>query len=126
MYSVTEFRERGRDATRIADVERINLSLMRYYEACREYPASLDVSASNGCPSGTTLGTYIPSIPVDPLGASYTYGTSGAGSGYDAYVIRAELEQVNSVLVDDIDGSSHEEVAVACDDSPQLYYCVGS
>jgi hypothetical protein len=104
----------------------MSFAVDRYYETCREYPATLTVGANNGCPSGTTLGTFIPSIPTDPLGASYTYGTSGSGNGYDAYVARAELERSHAVLTDDLDGNTHDGASLACDDSAQLYYCVGS
>jgi len=124
--SMDEHRAKGRDTARAADLESINLTLMRYYEACRGYPASLDAFANNGCPSGTTLGTFIASIPTDPLGDTYSYSTSGAGAGHDAYVVRAELETNHAVLADDIDGSSHDGVALGCDDSPQYYYCLGS
>jgi len=126
LYGISASREKGRDNARIADLERIHLSLMRYYEACREYPATLDVSAGSGCPSGTTFGSFIPTIPTDPLGASYSYSTSGAGNGYDAYIVRAELETNHVVLIDDLDGSSHAGAALACDDSPNCYYCIGS
>ena len=125
MYGITGSREKGRDTARIADLETLNLSLLRYFEACREYPSALTTTANNGCPSGTTLGSFIPAIPADPLGASYGYSTSGAGNGYDAYVVRAELETGHAVLVDDVDGSTNDGVTLECDDSPQFYYCIG-
>ena len=124
--SYEESRAKGRDAARVADMGPLTIALERYYETCREYPATLVATASNGCPSGTTLGSFIPSIPTDPAGAAYGYATSGAGSGYDAYLLRATLEASHAVLADDIDGSAHDGVNLACDDTPTPYYCLGS
>ena len=124
--SYEDSRAKGRDASRVADMGSLTLALERYYEACREYPATLAVSASNGCPSGTTLGSFTPSIPTDPAGTAYGYATSGAGNGYDAYVLRATLERGHAVLADDIDGSTHDGVSLACDDTSAFYYCLGS
>jgi prepilin-type N-terminal cleavage/methylation domain-containing protein len=124
--SYSEYRAKGRDTARIADIVKIGLAIDMYYEVCREYPATFAVSAGNGCPSGTTLGSYLPSIPTDPLGASYSYSTSGAGNGHDAYVARTELESEHAVLADDIDGATHDGASLDCTDAPQSYYCIGS
>jgi prepilin-type N-terminal cleavage/methylation domain-containing protein len=124
--SYSDYRAKGRDAVRVGDLGKIELAIDMYYETCREYPAALAVTANNGCPSGTTLGSYIPSLPTDPLGASYTYSTSGAGNGHDAYVTRVELELQHVVLIDDIDGATHDGVSLDCADTTDLYYCIGS
>lgn len=121
-------KERSRDSVRITDIDKMSLVLDLYYSSCKQYPETLATSTANGCPAGTTLGTFATEgIPVDLVsGSAYGYSTSGAGSSHDAFVIRATLERNSKELVSDVDGSSHHGATLDCEDSPSYYYCIGS
>ena len=50
-----------------------------------QYPDSLTAGATNGCPSGTTLGSFmnsIPTAPTPPAGNVYTYTSASPYSSY--------------------------------------------
>ena len=89
--SFGEARKRARDGQRIADMAQIQLALEQYYNACRQYPASLTPGASCGT---VTLGMFMASIPPNPTGGNYTYTPSG---GTD-YCLSATLETEDPVL----------------------------
>jgi hypothetical protein len=116
-------RGEARDRARVTDLKGIALNLDLYKGLCHKYPNSLTLTTSNGCPSGTTLGTFINTIPTDPLGTSYGYATSSTGL---AYVLRASLETALSALTSDFDGATNNGVSLECSDSPTRYYCLGS
>ncbi len=96
VVSLNNARSKSRDAKRVADVKQIQTALELYYNDCNNYPETLATTASNGCPSGTTLGTFMAQIPSAPTPAdgsctsaqnTYTYTASGDancdGSGND-------------------------------------------
>ncbi|KKS30522.1 MAG: Type IV pilus biogenesis protein [Parcubacteria group bacterium GW2011_GWA2_43_11] len=115
--SLTGARERARDAERVTEVGQIALGIELYYNTCRAYPATLTTSANNGCPSSITLATFLPTIPVDPKGVAYGYGTASG-----AFVVAATLETTNhSSLANDVDTTVG---GVACDDAGKKY-CKG-
>lgn len=91
-------RAKARDAQRVSDLSQLQLALQLYYDRCNQYPASLATSASTGCPSGATLGTFISTIPTPPAGTSqtsYDYATQTVSSLLVNYVLHATLEQAN-------------------------------
>ena len=123
LWWLADSRSYGRDSARVADVQMLTLALEQYYGTCRQYPEALTLASANGCPTGITLADYLPTLPLDPAGASYDYATSGSGSGHDAYVVRATLERHHPGLATDIDGTTHKGVSLDCDDP---FFCIGS
>lgn len=109
-------RERARDAERVSDIAQIQLALELFFNACREYPASLAVGEDNGGTCTNNLGVYINPIPTDPLATAYSYGTNGSDTDY---LLGITLETNDRVLADDIDTSAY---GVAC--AGALEYCV--
>ncbi|RJQ30685.1 type II secretion system protein [Candidatus Parcubacteria bacterium] len=79
LASLNSARKKSRDARRVADIKQIQLALEMYFDACKAYPTALALGTNNGsCPSGVTLGSFIPVVPTDPsAGAAYSYGYSG-------------------------------------------------
>jgi general secretion pathway protein G len=126
MGGLVSSREKSRDSARIADVQMVAAAIGMYYGTCYQYPANLNLGAANGCPSGTSLATFIPSIPLDPFGTPYDYATSGGGNTYDAAIVRATLEQDRAELANDVDGVLYKNASLDCDDSPNKYFCIGS
>jgi len=123
---------------RKADLQSIRLAVEEYRGACDgQYPNELLLTASNGCPSGTTLGDFLFAIPTDPEnGSSYNYvglrTATGAGGEdnvcYD-YHLWAELtgSGVTQLLQEDHDASAATNVCKtgtsdeAGDDDDKLY-----
>jgi prepilin-type N-terminal cleavage/methylation domain-containing protein len=101
LASLNTARQKSRDAKRVSDIRQLQLAFELYFDTCREYPAGSNAmpttGTSNGCPSGTTLGTFIPSIPVPPAGVgsitAYTYNRSAT----TAYCLGTVLEQTSAV-----------------------------
>ncbi len=119
--NMTGARASARDSERVTEVGQIALALELYYNNCRQYPATLDLTASNGCPSGVTLASFLSTIPEDPLNADphvYVYERTN-----NAFVIRATLETGGSSLNNDRDGTL---LTTDCSDTPAFYYCKGS
>lgn len=77
------FRERGRDARRIADLRSLQNGLEIYYAKNNEYPATLDTIVS--------AGIGVNKIPKDPLGRDYLYSLS---ANKQSYIVAANLEAV--------------------------------
>lgn len=130
MPNLSGAREKARDSERVTEVSEIALALELYYNACRQYPATLATTANNGCPSGVTLFSFLKSVPDDPLnsgGNVYTYAVGGTNNS--AFVVHAKLEKSNSALLNDLDGTvlgkdcgtSANEVGAG-----PYYYCKGS
>lgn len=120
--SLSGARERARDAERISEVGQIALAAELYYDACKEYPATLSTGASN-CPgsSGATFGDFMSTIPSDPSGGAYDYETDGSNT---SFVVRTELDTEAGALLDDVDGTV---LGLSCNDSSApFYYCVSS
>ena len=115
MASLSGARAKARDSERITEIAQLQLALELYYNNCKQYPSTLATSANNGCPSGVDFSTFIGnSVPTDPQGNDYgyTYGTD--------YLLGAQLERDNKVLLDDIDSGTAG--ALSCADN--LVYCV--
>jgi general secretion pathway protein G len=81
LASLNTARRKARDSRRISDIQQIQLALELYFDSCRTYPPTgtgnvLTASATDtSCPSGTTFGSFMSSVPVPPAGADavYTY-----------------------------------------------------
>jgi prepilin-type N-terminal cleavage/methylation domain-containing protein len=129
LVGLGEFRKRGRDTRRIADLQQVRNALELYYSKCGIYPGT--PACGSGAPAGdwvtgvsaslTGAGIGVSSIPRDPLATrTYTYGVSGDNQ---SYVLRAVLEDVNHPsLKDDVDGTVY---GVDCADSASAgNYCV--
>ncbi len=119
-------RKRSRDAERVSEVAQIQLALETYYNACRQYPPTLTLSAATtGC-TGVTLGTFLSKIPSPPgttPSASYEYV---AGTGNTSYTLRSQLETNDRVLLDDVDGVV-TGLSGGCNEGVGSYmYCVKS
>ena len=105
--SLNGSRKKGRDARRVADIRAIQLAVESYFQVCNQFPPNIhNTSINTGC-SGTNLGTYLPAIPVDPLGVAYSYSTyasPGALFTCTGYHLGAALEDTtNKALTDDSD-----------------------
>lgn len=112
-------REHARDSERITEIAEIALGLELYYSTCRQYPnpaGGLTTGDSNGCPTGVTFGSFLSSVPTDPQGGSYRYGTSGT---FDDFVVGALLETNHKVLAEDSDNDIY---SIPC--SGPNDYCV--
>lgn len=83
LASLNTARQKSRDAKRVADVKQLQIALELYFDDNRNYPTSLSALASGG---------QIPSIPVDPLGASYLYAALGSGTTCSSYHLGTTLE----------------------------------
>jgi len=121
LASLNSARQKSRDARRVSDIKQVQLALELYYDSCSSYPQTLATTASNGCPSGTTLGSFIAKIPTDPsTNAAYSYGVytsnvippvaGNACSGSSVctfYQIGATLEGDSSALQGDTDADGN-------------------
>lgn len=132
--NLTKAKARSRDAKRISDINQVQLALELFFDRCNQYPTLLNgmpnTGATNGCPIGINLGTFISKIPTPPNpGENYYYGVKVEGSGVDIsytdYVLKAVLEGSNSALTDSYHGSDLYGIsgsATPC--SNALTYCV--
>lgn len=113
------FRQRGRDARRIADLRSTQNGLELYYSKNGLYPASSDWTTLKNELTGAGIG--VNNIPNDPSGGStaYQYGSDG-----QSYVLWAHLEDKNNqVLKEDVDGDQFGiDCGPAGDDDE--YYCI--
>lgn len=94
LSSLNTAQQKGRDARRIEDVREIQNALLLYDQTCKSYPNTLSSGANNGsCPSGTTLNTFMVTIPNDPRsGNGYLYAAFGSGAVCTSYHLGADLE----------------------------------
>ncbi|NUQ57147.1 MAG: prepilin-type N-terminal cleavage/methylation domain-containing protein [Candidatus Paceibacter sp.] len=119
LASLNSARTKSRDAKRISDLKQVQLALEYYFDANRTYPTTAALSNTAGT-FGTALSAalvttgYLPTIPDDPISATYEYyyqpatfsgGTyTACSSGCTSYVLGARLEDVNNpVLTSDTD-----------------------
>ncbi len=129
VVSLGSSRAKARDSERIAEISQIAIALDLYYNACKQFPASLVTTANNGsCPSGVTLASFLNGgqLPTDPQSPAknYTYATNAPS--YSAYAIQATLEMDNPALRDDLD-TAPTGVTLSCTDtSAPYYFCKGS
>lgn len=104
LASLNSARSKGRDANRVTALKQLQLSFELYFDSCGQYPATLATTANNGgtcSASGTSLGSFISTIPIDPSGSSYGYTSA---SPYTTYKLGATLENAGSpALATDID-----------------------
>jgi len=107
LVSLNTARSKARDTRRLGDLRQVALALEMYYDDKSAYPGDAD---NTGCNDWTIMetaleasGTYMTSVPTDPR-AGYSYGYEANGSNAQDYVLRAQLENANTALNDDIDG----------------------
>ena len=122
------FRQRGRDARRVADLRSAQNALELYYAKNNQYPKV----TGSGSQTWTDLETAIKdaniginNIPKDPLGgnATYEYASEDTESP-QSYVLKAALEDKNNqVLKDDIDDSDVFGLDCGSEDN-DAYYCI--
>jgi len=116
LFGINLSRERGRDNSRISDMQVIGLALEQYRDVCREYPREIyaNPAASNGCLVGSSItwNSFIPAaeMPSDPNGSEYLYTGLQTFTGQGrciGYHLGTELEQEgNKYLQTDDDGVS--------------------
>lgn len=93
LASLNSGRLRSRDARRVSDLKQIQIALELYYSNCNVYPTTLVTGASTGCPAGTTLGSFIGTIPTDPsTSVVYYYAGLGTGATCSSYHLGAVME----------------------------------
>lgn len=98
-------RQKARDARRAADIHEIQTALALYYVDCHRFPATLTVTANNGCGAGISLGTFLSVIPADPsTNRAYAYAALGSGANCNSYHLGALMERSDTpVLGSDTD-----------------------
>ena len=114
LVNVNNAKSKSRDAKRIVDLNQIQVALQFYFDRCGEYPAPTtsnpplipNVAASNGCPTGVTLGTFISQIPVPPKGGVDTAYRYVVRTDRTDFFLGVRLENDNQVLRDDFDGTA--------------------
>jgi len=113
LASLNSARKKGRDARRVSDIMQIRTAFELFFDSCRQYPSTLLTTASNGCPVGTTLGTFINVIPTPPSGGGQVaYAYEGGPAGCTNYHLGASLEDTtNSALASDATAVS---IGAAC------------
>lgn len=93
LASLNTARRKSRDARRVADIKQLQLALELYYDANgQNYPTVL-TSLTTGCAGSSPC---IPTVPVDPLSAAYTYAALGSGTSCTSYHLGAALEESNT------------------------------
>lgn len=92
LASLNSARKKSRDARRVADIKQLQLALELYFDAnSNAYPAALSSLAP----------TYIPTVPVDPLGGAYNY--TGCTTSY--HIAAGLEEQTNPAMNSDRDSN---------------------
>lgn len=114
------FRQRGRDARRVADLRSVQNALELYYSKNGLYPPTSDWSSLES--ELINAGIGVSNIPNDPAGSSATYKYASNGQGY---VLRSDLEDRNNqVLKEDIDGSDVLGIDCGPESDDDQYYCI--
>ena len=128
-------RQKARDDERYAHLAQLQIALEMYYNGCgRQYPATLNPTADNGCPTtggGVTFATFLKSgaLPTDPKdGSDYMYAVNDATTPTD-YVLKATFETPHAALSKDVDGANVLSAGIDCDEDeattpPNRFYCV--
>ncbi len=123
------FQASARDTRRIGDLRNAQNFLELYFTKCGHYPGDATCGTSN---FGSTIpwstladimknGKVTSQFPKEVSGKKYFYGVSSDGL---SYTLGTEMERDNSVLKDDIDGSSNNvDCGNASDDK---IYCISS
>ena len=74
---------KAQDAKQISDLAQIQLALAEYFDRCGAYPTNRTTTATSPtCPSGITLGTFMPTIPRSPTAGAYNYVVNSNKSDY--------------------------------------------
>lgn len=112
------FRSRGRDARRIADLRTMQNALELYYANEGNYPAGDSAALYAAVEALPGIGK----LPRDPATGNpmYSYGTDANGL---SYVLGATLENKNTVLGNDEDGTTYNVVCGTQGDT-EREYCV--
>jgi type II secretory pathway pseudopilin PulG len=134
--NVSGSRGKARDAQRVSDLGQLQFAMQLYYDRCNQYPSTFATTASNGCPSGVTLGTFINSIPTPPSGAgqsAYDYATLTTSGVVVNYVLHAVLEQYNVAMAKGLSampaaGSGSWSATYTCStgSSSPFNYCISA
>ena len=81
LVSLSGARAKARDAQRQSDIRQISLAMELFYDDAQSYATSATML--------TAIGTYLPTVPEDPLNSDpYVYGwvdNSGDGQKYCVY-----------------------------------------
>jgi len=101
--ALTGSKSKSRDATRISDLNQMQLALEQYFDRCGQYPTvdsnsmpSKDTTCNVGG-SQVTINSYISVIPHDPLNDnSHKYSYIVNGTNLTDYVLHATLENQNA------------------------------
>ena len=134
----TTAKSKSRDAKRIADIAQIQGALDQAFDKCSQYPADTSRRLQESTVVCTINGTsypvsyFITKVPKEDANTSYFYVMASGGLDY---LLRAKLENNNSVLVDDIDSADITNATIStivndvqvggCNDSTApYYYCV--
>ena len=97
LVGLTSFRQRGRDARRVADLRQVQNALELYYAKNGEYPSAANWGELTSALIGDQIG--VSQIPDDPLSddtITYFYATTNQN-----YALGAELEAEESTLLED-------------------------
>ena len=92
LVSMGPVRKKGRDAVRQSDIRQINLAMEMCYpdSACGGLERYLTTTA--GANKVTAIGTYMPSVPKDPLTPTQDYTWTANASPYQYYCVYVKLE----------------------------------
>lgn len=122
LVGLSGFRERGRDAKRIADLTEVRNGLELYYASYGSYP-----NATTWNELATSLRQVgVNQLPVDPINNAqyqYRYGPRQGGSPNN-YILAARLEDMTNARLNDpneLDDSSGYEGGIDCSDSNGMY-----
>ncbi len=131
MTNFATAKSKSRDAKRVSDIAQLQLAMELFFDRCNRYPVvntltSMPLLTDSGgtCPSGVEFSDFISSIPTSPSpGSTYSYGVNNATTPTD-YVLKAVLENNNSVLTDSIHGDYTALLPDPIDCQAFLDYCV--
>lgn len=131
LVGLSQFRLRGRDARRIADLKQVQNALEIYYTRNSAYPTAPAGNASQKWAALTAAitgaGIGLNQVPQDPMatvdnGVSYYYQDCNLGQNY---VVAATLEDTNNqALKDSAQGSSGGSCDFGIECGAEGVYCV--
>lgn len=97
LASLNSARTKSRDTKRVADLKQLQVAYEMYFDSCRQYPPTQTgnvlppLTTNTGCPSGTTLASFISAVPADPLNSGtqvYRYASPSTST----YCITSDME----------------------------------
>ena len=131
LVGLSQFRSRGRDARRIADLKQVQNALEIYYTRNSAYPTAPAGSASQKWAALTAAitgaGIGLNQVPQDPManasnGVSYYYQDCNSSQNY---VVAATLEDTNNqALKDSAQGTSAGSCVFGIECGAAGVYCV--